>query len=620
MTDVFLRDGKLTINNNQSGWFDIEFELNGQIWNGQNKQQRIEYEHFGNGVIVHRFIRGPLTIDSVSDRCRAALKDQHPYTLRWMHSSNVRTEKYPVSRPEYPLIRPLPNEPVCFNDGEANHFPAFTVFDAAYQTMLVEGDLNQTQFRRVWEVGQMLQIYRGIQRYESAASKPVLASGEELEVSRVYYEILHNTHPQDAYNGYIKALQKFHSFAVVHSPMRHGAVFCTWNYGTRHHISESLLLTRAKALAQRIPECTHFLIDDGYQANRNCRFAGLDAFYPEPSEGYNRNLFPSGMHFMASELKKLGLTPAIWLAPALYLDSRLATEHPEWLLRDEHGNTALLGNFTYLDVSVPEAYEFFIKVLDVLFVEWGFRGLKFDFMTQWFQLENARFRHGSGDEWRDRIFGEIRQRIGRNGIFMTCIAMSMGNPFPGRFADCYRCGCDIHDGTREEQLKACRATLPQILLPGKELFLLNMDSMGFGDTPLHEQLVRLNWVFITQGIFELGGKIESMPDSQIAMWRKLLKNIDRGQRVRCLDEAAFTGADLPAVLRSGHFTAFFNWSETQSRIFKLDNYFPSEVLLRDFWQEKELSGNTIELSPFSSILLESVHTIESIIIANKINP
>jgi len=40
---------------------------------------------------------------------------------------------------------------------------------------------------------------------------------------------------------------------------------------------------------------------------------------------------------------------------------------------------------------------------------------------------------------------------------MTCIAMSAGNPFPGRYADCYRCGFDIHEGTWPEQIRDCDA-------------------------------------------------------------------------------------------------------------------------------------------------------------------
>ena len=43
------------------------------------------------------------------------------------------------------------------------------------------------------------------------------------------------------------------------------------------------------------------------------------------------------------------------------------------------------------------------------------------------------------------------------------IAMSTGNPFPGRFADCYRCGTDIHEGTWPEERKACRATAPSVV-------------------------------------------------------------------------------------------------------------------------------------------------------------
>jgi hypothetical protein len=299
-------------------------------------------------------------------------------------------------------------------------------------------------------------------------------------------------------------------------------------------------------------------------------------------------------------------------------------EHPDWLLCDEHGAASLLGKTTFLDPSVPEAWAFLMSVFDALFVEWGYKGIKFDFMTQWFTLARARYRNGgSGPEWRDRVFHEIRKRIGEDGLFMTCIAMTMGNPFPGLNADCYRCGCDIHDGTWAEELKACKATLPQILLEGRKTFLLNMDSAGFGNVPENEQIFRLSWVFITQGIIELGGPVESMPDSQIALWRKLLANADRGHKVRCLDENAFTGDGFPEILKveypensitykrgSKAHIAFFNWSEQGRYIGGELTYLGINPMtpIADFWTGETIQSDSnllqILLPPHTARLFE----------------
>ena len=592
--EIAWHKGTLSVREGNIGWTSIAFELNGVIWDGSSEEQRFEIGKRGNGIIVKRFVRGPMTIRSLSDYANFQING----ALRYYHSSNVRTESYPVSTQEGPLIRPLPLKLRRFNDGEGNQFPAFALFDKDYDTLLIEGDLDQTRLRRIWELNTSSR--RAIESYDLASECLSLSVGEELEVSCVYYEILHNTHVQNAFQGYINALREKYHFAVANSAMIHGGVYCTWNYGTKEKINEALILQRAASLAVNLPECTHFLIDDGYQANRLQKYAGIDSFYPDPGKGYNKQLFPSGMKFLSNSLKKLNLKPAIWLAPSVYLDSPLAYEHPEWLMRDADGNPDLIENTTYLDLSIPDAYAFMLSILDTVFCEWGFEGLKFDYMTQYFTLEKARFHHGSGCEWRDRLFSEIRNRIGPAGLFMTCIAMSMGNPFPGRFADCYRCGRDIHDGTKCEQIAACKSTLPQVLLPGKELFLLNMDSIGFGSLPFNEQHFRFVWVFITQGVLEFGGAVESLSQAQFAWFRKLFRKEGRGNKVECLDEQAFTEYDLPRILRSGRFTAYFNWDNRKTVRFQHS----SGNTLFDYFSEKAYPEGSIILQPFSAALIE----------------
>jgi len=54
----------------------------------------------------------------------------------------------------------------------------------------------------------------------------------------------------------------------------------------------------------------------------------------------------------------------------------------------------LLGKTTFLDPSVPGAWEFLLRVFDTLFVTWGFKGVNLDFMTHWFTREQARYRNG----------------------------------------------------------------------------------------------------------------------------------------------------------------------------------------------------------------------------------
>ncbi len=656
-----LADGRFSFYGRDGGWKGLCFGLNGQLTAGRpmhivngeeaveavtamgawEERLRVAPAWSAAALVMTRTIRntgnGPLRLDAVLDgrldaAGRVEWRGMHEYTIRMVHSDNVRTEKYPRSRPEYPWVRPVPYAPVTLDEGESNAFPALLLTQADYRIGLVEGDLSQTRFVRRHVVGldgdgasvsPLLQTCHARQDLPLAMSPPVLAPGEAVEVSRVFYQILEDTPPQAAFAGYLDALGQQYRFRGAVTPLRHGAVFCTWNYGTCEAIDEDLLARRVEALAKAVPECTHFLIDDGYQQDRGNRNGPLDCFYPDPVARFDRVKFPSGMRAMAHRIRQAGLVPCIWMSPAVTLDSPLAREHPDWLLCDATGDPALLGRSTFLDLSVDAAYAFFLAVLDALFVDWGFRGLKFDFMTQWFTLEKARFRNGgSGPEWRDRVFAEIRKRIGDDGFFMTCIAMSMGNPFPGRYADAYRCGCDIHTGTWAEQIKACKATLPQILLEGRRTYLLNMDSAGFGRVPAHEQMFRLTWVFITQGLLELGGPIETMPAAQTDLLRKLCAHADRGHRVTCLDEHACTGDAQPELLavtyppdsptrRRGILAhvALFNWSDAP-RTIGADRSrlgIPDQAPVIDFWTgEAEPRAGPIDarLPPHTSRLYE----------------
>ncbi|EDM27260.1 alpha-1,6-galactosidase, putative [Lentisphaera araneosa HTCC2155] len=649
------------------GWKNFQFELNGQLSSsytelenkitstggtvklaGQGVNETIHFttDAAASSLVVSRTITNtedsPLVFKSVSDGILSADGEicfDEPfspidyYKLRYFHSSNIKTEKFPRFRVEHPYVKCIPYDAVHFNHDEANHFPVFGVTaDRDYVCTLVQGDLNQVQFERSWELGldgisesKLAKTYKGIQRF-TLSNGFSLAAGERVEVSRVFYQLKYDTHPQYAFDDYVAKLNQHHNFQGKNSKMLREGVFCTWNYGTFGNITEDLILNRAKAMAENMPNCTHFLIDDGYQALRNSYNnpnAGIDSFYPVPVEGYDKEKFPNGMKIVADGIRDLGLKPCIWLSPKVYLSSPLAKEKPEWLQKDKDGSVRIIGQSSFLDLSHPEAREFYLKVLDALFVQWGFEGVKYDFMTQWFLKEDSRFGHKSGIEWRDFAFSEIRKRIGDEGFFMTCIAFSAGNPFPGLNADSYRCGFDIHDGTWSEQVRACSGTLAQTMIKGKDTFLLNMDSLGFGDNPENEQFFRLNWCYITQGILEFGGKLEEHTPEQFTIFNKLLTNADRGNKVHVLDDKAFTGEPLPEILQVRYeddgpmkqagvkqHIAFFNWSNESKLItLSLDKaQLSAKEQLSDFWSHESITVNgqylCVELAPRSSQLIE----------------
>ncbi len=117
-------------------------------------------------------------------------------------------------------------------------------------------------------------------------------------------------------------------------------------------------------------------IDDGYQ-----RAVGdwLDL----------KNAFAGEMRRISDAIREAGFRPGLWIAPFIATRaSRLANNHPEYLLRDERGrpltagiNPAWKGMRYYgLDITNPRFEEHLRRVIRTIAGEWGFTYLKCDFL------------------------------------------------------------------------------------------------------------------------------------------------------------------------------------------------------------------------------------------------
>jgi alpha-galactosidase len=116
-----------------------------------------------------------------------------------------------------------------------------------------------------------------------------------------------------------------------------------------------------------------FQIDDGYQAQIGD--------WGDFSTG-----FPQGVATLAEKALSLGLTPGLWLAPFIvHPKSRLAAEHPDWLLKGRFGRHANAGLFwdsfvTAMDVTHPEALAYASEAIRRAVHDWKFPYIKLDFL------------------------------------------------------------------------------------------------------------------------------------------------------------------------------------------------------------------------------------------------
>lgn len=604
-------------------------------YNAPGLEERVTLRLLDNGALsVSRRITNTGKVSLVvrgagaGDGGKPVFSDNHIWRARYVHMDNVRTEKFPWCRPEYPYVRPLPKSDTVLGNQESQAIPALMLTNDSYSQLLLEGQLRQDRTRAQWTIaagaGAPVRTYDLQWSMHNGGFE--LQAGAGLDLEPMYYEILENTHPQDAWAGYIDAVTGENPLLPADDTLLSKAFYCSWNYGVFANISEEKLLKTARFVAAHMPNVKHFLIDGAWQNQRPdpviCPTTAQ--FYLPEGQWHDELKFPGGMKAMADAVRSTGLVPAIWWTPMVGLHTKLAQEHPEWLAKDATGNVYRIVDSGYLDYSLKPVREYLHKIFTILFKEWGFEAMKMDFWSQGVESEQIRYATGTGTQWRDWLLSTIRSYLPPDGFLMTCVAVSMGNPFLGKSASSYRCGIDVGIADWRHHLTASIWTLPILALPGNRTCLLNVDGIGWNPAiPDDENLHRLAFAFITMGSLEVDGRLEELPDDKIALLNKVMADMDRGHPVRCPDDDAFTGRPLPKCLyvdyppesrtaRRGiaKHIALFNWTDKarHTGYTAADLGLSGGETVRDFWtgENVELAEGAVaaRLQPRSSRLLE----------------
>lgn len=194
----------------------------------------------------------------------------------------------------------------------------------------------------------------------------VLEPGEERELHSVFID-QGRTAPE-MLEGWASRFGRA-SGARVSSPYRVG--WCSW-YQYFHDIDEEAVRSNLGLAGDRNLEI--FQIDDGYQ--------------PEVGDWLETNRkFHWTLENLASEIRKAGLLPGIWIAPFLASpSSKFALSRPRLLAGSLHEDAPLPGAFNLgwggmvhtLDTTSDEALEYLEGLAGDL-VSAGFRYLKLDF-------------------------------------------------------------------------------------------------------------------------------------------------------------------------------------------------------------------------------------------------
>jgi Melibiase len=144
-----------------------------------------------------------------------------------------------------------------------------------------------------------------------------------------------------------------------------------WSSWTSYYadVSEADIVRNTDWLAQNLKPYgfEYVQLDDGYDRDEKGQHYWI--------ENWSHERFPHGPEWLAQYIKSKGLHAGIWLVPNAYAGA--VKEHPDWYLRDIHGNFILDYSTPALDSSNLQVLAFLEKLFITL-DSWGFDYYKFD--------------------------------------------------------------------------------------------------------------------------------------------------------------------------------------------------------------------------------------------------
>ena len=248
--------------------------------------------------------------------------------------------------------------------GELNCFRAYT-----YTYLRKKGDYNITIYGSRSE-------RKGFTIFEADMTNNLFTVRKDVEGLRLTagqeYELFDIAIIE---NEYEKAFDEyFFDFMGISKPrIRHLAGYTSWyNYFSK--ITEDICLRDLDGM-DRAKECVDiFQLDDGFQTATG-DWLSVD-----------KKKFPHGLKHLAEKIHDKGYLAGIWLAPfCAQITSKVAKEHPDWLIKDEKTGKKLIrhigwGGAYAFDIYNEGAREYIKHFFDVILNDWGFDMVKLDFL------------------------------------------------------------------------------------------------------------------------------------------------------------------------------------------------------------------------------------------------
>jgi hypothetical protein len=200
-----------------------------------------------------------------------------------------------------------------------------------------------------------------------------LAAGESMASERVMFAAGNDYHSQ--LENYGAAIRELH-----HSRVTVENMLGWWSWTAFYtKITEGSALTNAQWLAEHLKNLgyDYFHFDLGYGYSRS--------EYATP----NASQFPHGMLDLTHRICQMGLKVGVWTAPFEVGERAwIYQHHKDWLVHNAKDEPISIGKaeevegerLFVLDVTHPDAQEYFRQTYRTLVREWGARYIKLDFM------------------------------------------------------------------------------------------------------------------------------------------------------------------------------------------------------------------------------------------------
>jgi alpha-galactosidase len=232
------------------------------------------------------------------------------------------------------------------------------------------------------------------------------------------------------------------AMSALGTQRHHPTGWCSWYYYfakvTEADVHENLVELAADGRQGPTFDCEYVMVDDGHQS-------AIGDWLDTSGER-----FPSGMADLSRRIREAGFDAGIWWAPFLVdPGSRVARDHPDWLVRNERGRPiigivnpvwGITTPMRVLDTTHPAVLEHLSHVASVIGHEWCYGIQKLDFLYA-AALPGVRHDHSATRaESLRRGLDAIRSGAGDESFLLGCGCPS--GPAIG-VVDAMRIGADV---------------------------------------------------------------------------------------------------------------------------------------------------------------------------------